>query len=76
MFLIFYLGRSNVLPVEDGAVRHAFRWLYGAPLTDENVRKVVRSLWRLYSSKAVRYTYRALNMGVVETGRASSAPHL
>lgn len=76
MFLIFYLGRPDVLPVEDGAVRHVFRWLYGAPLTDENVREVVCSLWRPYSSTAVRYMYRALNMGVVESGRASSAPHL
>lgn len=65
MFLIFYLGRPDVLPVEDGAVRQVFRWLYGAPLTDENVREVVCSLWRPYSSTAVRYMYRALNMGIV-----------
>ena len=65
MFLIFYLERPDVLPVEDGAVRQLFRWLYGAPLTDENVRQVVCSLWRPYSSTAVRYMYRALNSGFV-----------
>lgn len=64
MFLIFYLERPDVLPVEDGAVRHVFRWLYGAPMTDENVREVVCSLWRPYSSTAVRYMYRALNNGM------------
>lgn len=37
MFLIFHLGRPDVLPVEDGAVRQVFRWLYGAPLMDEGV---------------------------------------
>jgi DNA-3-methyladenine glycosylase II len=65
MFLIFYLERPDVLPVEDGAVRQLFRWLYGAPLTDENVRQVVCSLWRPYSSTAVRYMYKALNSGFV-----------
>ncbi len=65
MFLIFYLGRPDVLPVEDGTVRQVFKWLYGAPLTDDNVREVVCSLWRPYSSTAVRYMYRALNMGLV-----------
>lgn len=55
MFLIFYLERPGVLPVEDGAVRQVFKWLYGAPITDENVRVVICSLWQPYSSTAVRY---------------------
>ena len=76
MFLIFYLERPDVLPVEDSAVRQVFRWLYGAPLTDDNVREVVCSLWRRCSSTAVRYMYSALNRGIVESGRVSSAPHL
>jgi DNA-3-methyladenine glycosylase II len=71
MYLVFYLGRPDVLPVEDGAVRHVFQWLYGAPLTDENVRQVVCSLWHPYSSTAVRYMYRALNRGIVGAGCAS-----
>lgn len=65
MFLIFYLERPDILPVEDGAVRQVFRWLYGAPLTDDNVREVVCSLWKPYSSTAVRYMHRALNSGFV-----------
>lgn len=70
MFLIFYLQRPDVLPVEDGAVRQVFRWLYGAPLTDDNAREVVCSLWRPYSSTAVRYIYRALNMGFLKQDSA------
>lgn len=65
MFLIYYLGRPDVLHVGDGAVGRVFKWLYGAPLTDDNLREVVCSLWRPYSSTAVRYMYRALNMGLV-----------
>lgn len=53
IFLIFYLGHPDVLPVEDGAMRQVFKWLYGAPLTDNNVREVVCSLWQPYSSTAV-----------------------
>jgi DNA-3-methyladenine glycosylase II len=70
MFLIFYLDRPDVLPVEDGAVRRSFEWLYGAPLTDAGVRQVVCSLWHPHSSIAVRYLYRALNRGFVEQGTA------
>ena len=55
MFLIFYLERPDVLPVEDGAVRQVFKWLYDAPITDENVRVAICSLWQPYSSTAVRY---------------------
>jgi DNA-3-methyladenine glycosylase II len=73
MFLIFYLGRPDVLPVEDGTVRQVFRWLYGAPLTDDNVSEVVCSLWRPYSSTAVRYMYRALNLGIVDARQAADA---
>lgn len=73
MFLIFYLERPDVLPVEDGAVRQVFRWLYGAPLTDDNVREVVCSLWKPYSSTAVRYMYRALNVGIVDARQAADA---
>ena len=66
MFLLFYLGRPDILPIEDGALRQAFEWLYGAPITNKEVQAVVCSLWRPYSSTAVRYLYRALNTGLVK----------
>ena len=71
MYLIFFLDRPDVLPVEDGAVRQVFSWLYAAPLTDAAVREVVCSLWHPYASVAVRYMYRALNTGIVARGEAS-----
>lgn len=66
MFLLFYLDLPDILPVEDGAFRQAFRWLYGAPVTDEGVRAVVCGLWHPYASTAVRYLYRALNTGLIK----------
>lgn len=73
MYLIFYLERPDVLPVEDGAIRQVFQWLYGAPLTDASVRDVICQLWKPYSSTAVRYMYRALNSGIVVGNDSKSA---
>ncbi len=70
MFLLFYLERPDVLPVEDGAVRQAFQWLYGVPITDSCARVLVCSLWHPYASTAIRYLYRALNCGLVKGGEA------
>lgn len=67
MFLLFYLERPDILPVEDGALRQSFQWLYGAPITSPEVQQVVCSLWKPYSSTAVRYLYRALNTGLTRT---------
>lgn len=71
MFLLFYLERPDVLPIEDGAVRQAFEVLYGVPITNPEVRKVICSLWSPYSSTAVRYLYRALNEGILRKGAAA-----
>lgn len=71
MFLLFYLEREDVLPVENGAFRQAFNWLYGASVENEGVRTVVCNLWKPHSSTAVRYLYRALNMGLVTAQPAS-----
>lgn len=70
MYLIFYLLRPDVLPLEDGAVCQSFRWLYGVPLADDNVQKAICSLWHPYASAAVRYLYRALNEGLLAKGTA------
>lgn len=70
MFLLFYLERPDILPVEDGAVRQVFKWLYGVPITSPDAREVVCSLWSPYSSTAVRYLYRALNNGFTRSGAA------
>lgn len=72
MFLLFYLELPDILPVEDGALRQAFKWLYGVEISNSEVREVVCSLWRPYSSTAVRYLYRALNQGLVREVRPAS----
>lgn len=72
MFLLFYLGYPDILPVEDGAVRQAFLWLYGASITSPEVQEVICSLWHPYASTAVRYLYRALNCGLVKELNPSS----
>lgn len=71
MFLIFTLDRPDVLPLEDGAIRQAFSWLYAVPLADATAQQLVCSLWHPYASLAVRYMYRALNQGVLAEGEAA-----
>lgn len=75
MFLIFYLDRPDVLPIEDKAIQQVFNWLYESPITDESVRNLVCSLWHPYSSIAVRYMYRALNNGFLESGTSINVLH-
>ncbi len=70
MFLIFTLDRPDVLPLEDGAIRQVFSWLYGVPLADATAQQLVCSLWHPHASLAVRYMYRALNQGVLAEGAA------
>jgi DNA-3-methyladenine glycosylase II len=66
MCLIFVLGREDILPFEDSAFMHSFRWLYGkaAPSREDIFRTCAK--WRPYSSIAARYLYRALDMGMVK----------
>lgn len=68
MFLLFHLGRPDVLPLEDGAVRQSFLWLYGVPITTPEAQALVCDLWHPQASLAVRYLYRALNQGLVAAG--------
>ncbi len=68
MYLLFYLGREDILPVEDAAVRQVFTWLYRAPMTDCDVVTAVCDVWHPHCSTAVRYMYRALNTGLLKLG--------
>lgn len=70
MYLLFYLERPDVLPLEDGAVRQSFLWLYGVPLASPEAQSLVCDLWHPQASLAVRYLYRALNQGLVAAGPA------
>ena len=63
MFLIFSLGRLNVLPVGDLGIRNAIQRLYGfekAPLAAEMEALAEARGWRPYCSVASWYLWRSL----------------
>lgn len=66
MYLLFFLKRDDVLPVEDVAFLQAFKWLYGIknPSRDTIERRCKK--WKPYSSLASRYMYRALDTGLTK----------
>lgn len=67
MYLLFVLGRQDILPYEDGAFLQSYRWMYR---TDECATQAVLKRckkWKPYSSIASQYLYRALDMGLTKT---------
>ena len=65
MYLLFYLRREDVLPIEDVAFQQGFAWLYGVSPKDETAQRLVCDLWHPYASMAARYLYHALDDGLV-----------
>lgn len=63
MYLIFILGRDDVLPYEDIAFIQGYSWLYNPNKIDKNsiIKKCKK--WGKYSSVTSRYLYRALDLG-------------
>jgi len=68
MYMIFALGREDVLPVEDMAFRSAFNKIYPLkPGRDERKEmERIASLWAPYRSLAARYIYAAYDRGILE----------
>ena len=70
MFLIFSLGRPDLLPVDDLGVRRGFQQVYG--LTDkpspEEMRRIAEP-WRPYRSVGTWYMWRSLGVALPEEGR-------
>lgn len=67
MFLIFSLGRLNILPVGDLGVRRAIERLYGfaqIPKTDEIERIAMERQWHPYCSVASWYLWRSVDASV------------
>jgi DNA-3-methyladenine glycosylase II len=63
MFLIFALGRLDVLPHDDLGVRAAIRRLYGLPeLPDRATSERIAEPWRPYASVASWYCWRSLEL--------------
>jgi 3-methyladenine DNA glycosylase/8-oxoguanine DNA glycosylase len=74
MFLIFSLGRPDVLPVDDLGVRRGFQQTYGLdglPLP-EQMRSIAEP-WRPYRSVGTWYMWRSLGVALPEQGREGKA---
>lgn len=63
MFLIFVLGREDVLPFEDGAFMKAYSIAYNEPKVELKKLKKRAEKWSPYSSIVARYFYKALDSG-------------
>ncbi len=66
MFLIFYLGRNDVLPLEDGAFLQSYKWLYNTKNIKKNCIVKRCKKWKPYSSIGARYMYVALDRGLTK----------
>lgn len=66
MYLIFVLDRPNVLPYEDVAFLQGYGWMWNTH--DYKKQSVVKRgrKWSPYASIAVRYMYRALDLGLTK----------
>jgi DNA-3-methyladenine glycosylase II len=61
MFLIFHLGRPDVLPVGDLGIRRAVMLRYGLPALPKPAElEEIAGPWRPYRSLASRYLWRSL----------------
>jgi DNA-3-methyladenine glycosylase II len=61
MFLIFSLGRLDILPVDDGGLRAGIQREYGLPTPPTKARMVeLAEPWRPYRSIATWYFWRSL----------------
>jgi len=64
MYLLFFLGREDILPYEDGAFIQAYKWLYDTEgIKPKDIISRCR-VWSPYSSLASKYLYRALDTGL------------
>jgi len=70
MFLIFSLGRPDVLPVDDLGVRRGMQITYGLPdLPKPDEMRRVAEPWRPYRSAGTWYMWRSLGVELPEDGR-------
>ena len=63
MYLIFVLGKDDILPYEDMAFIQGYSWLYNTTKTDKKSIISKCKKWGKYSSVASRYLYKALDLG-------------
>lgn len=74
MFLIFSLGRPDVLPCDDLGIRQAIRQLYNlAELPDKKVSTRIAEPWRPYASIASWYCWRSLELAKADAAKTKQA---
>lgn len=64
MFLMFCMGRTDVLPVGDLGIRNGIRKLYGfedAPTPEQITEVAIKNNWHPYESIASWYVWQSLN---------------
>ena len=70
MFLMFSLGRPDVLPVDDLGVRRGMEVTYGLKeLPKPDMMREIAEPWRPYRSVGTWYMWRSLGVDVPEQGR-------
>jgi DNA-3-methyladenine glycosylase II len=70
MFLIFSLGRPDVLPVDDLGVRRGMQIAYGLPdLPKPDEMRTIAEPWRPFRSAGTWYMWRSLGVALPEQGR-------
>jgi len=70
MFLIFSLGRPDVLPVDDLGVRRGFQQVYGLDgLPSPEQMRSIAEPWRPFRSAGTWYMWRSLGVALPEQGR-------
>ncbi|MEX0682685.1 MAG: DNA-3-methyladenine glycosylase [Dehalococcoidia bacterium] len=75
MFLMFSLGRPDVLPVGDLGVQKGMQITYGlADMPKADVMREIAEPWRPYRSVGTWYMWRALGVEVPEQGRGYKKP--
>jgi DNA-3-methyladenine glycosylase II len=63
VFLLFGLGREDVFPVGDLAIRRGMRRLFGVDAEDRAAMREVAERWRPYRSYAALYVWRQYEAG-------------
>lgn len=75
MFLVFSLGRLDVLSLGDAGLQRAANWLYGQKNAGEKVDLAgLGNLWSPYKTFASLYLWEAINRGYVDGHAELSLP--
>ncbi len=66
MFLIFSLGRLNILSYGDISIKNAIRWLYNVDKNEPLDLNHFYSKWNPYNTIASLYLWEAINIGLTK----------